>query len=385
MCDYQFVFPIFEEKHITNEHLAYYLVHKQHESHCVIYAPSCKEGQEFTQMLNNIRKGCAGYIDADTPYKERKRLFAEFESGRIQFLVNIRILVEGFNAPHIRSIFFLRVSTSEIFIIQAIGRALRQHQDKLIATIYVPFTHESDLDRIQTFIGQLSTYDERVKKSIDEKNIGGYINVECGEDIEDLDEKQQNYILDMFDCKYNLIVDSMGNSNMMEQIAIKKALEYKQFYNEKQRKPIQVLYRKEKRENATEEHKNENKLSLWFNNMKHAKKCIYNGSKLYPSVEKILIEVLGEKWYENDDLEEKSLKFALEYKQFYQEKQRKPSNVIGTKEKRENATEEQKKENKLALWFSNMKRAKNKKNKSILYSSVDKIFIEVFGEKWFEK
>jgi hypothetical protein len=85
------------------------------------------------------------------------------------------------------------------------------------------------------------------------------------------------------------------------------------------------------------------------------------------------------------DLEEKSLKFALEYKQFYQEKQRKPSNVIGTKEKRENATEEQKKENKLALWFSNMKRAKNKKNKSILYSSVDKIFIEVFGEKWFEK
>jgi hypothetical protein len=32
-----------------------------------------------------------------------------------------------------------------------------------------------------------------------------------------------------------------------------------------------------------------------------------------------------------------------------------------------------------------MKRAKNKKNKSILYSSVDKIFIEVFGEKWFEK
>lgn len=75
LCDYQFVFPIFEEKHITNEHLAHYLVHKQHESHCVIYAPSCKEGQEFTQMLNRLRNGCAGYIDADTPYKERKRLF----------------------------------------------------------------------------------------------------------------------------------------------------------------------------------------------------------------------------------------------------------------------------------------------------------------------
>ena len=398
LCDYQFVFPIFEEKNITNEHLAHYLVHKQHESHCVIYAPSCKEGQEFTQMLNNIRKGCAGYIDADTPYKERKRLFAEFESGQIQFLVNIRILVEGFNAPHIRSIFFLRVSTSEIFIIQAIGRALCQHQDKLIATIYVPFTHESDLERIQTFIGQLSTYDERIKKSIDENNIGGYINIECGEDIEDLDEKQQNYILDMFDCKYNLIVDSMGNSNMMEQIAIKKALEYKQFYNEKQRKPIQVLYRKEKRENATEEHKNENKLVLWFNNMKQAKKCIYNGSKLYPSVEKILIEVLGEKWYENDNLEEKSLKIALEYKEFYQQKQQKPSHVLNvkTKEQKKSATEEQKKEHKIALWFTNIKKGKKgtkiKKGKNgimyncshKIYPSVEKILVEVLGEKWYE-
>ena len=237
LCDYQFVFPIFEEKNITNEHLAHYLVHKQHESHCVIYAPSCKEGQEFTQMLNNIRKGCAGYIDADTQYKERKRLFAEFESGRIQFLVNIRILVEGFNAPHIRSIFFLRVSTSEIFIIQAIGRALRQHQDKRIATIYVPFTQESDLERIQTFIGQLSTYDERIKKSIDEKNIGGYINIECGEEKEELNEEQQEKILHMFECKYNLIVDSMGESNQYENIWINKLKQIKEFIDKNKRRP----------------------------------------------------------------------------------------------------------------------------------------------------
>jgi superfamily II DNA or RNA helicase len=166
LCDYQFVFPIFEQEYVTNEHLAQYLIHKQHESHCVIYAPSCKEGKGFTDMLNQLRMGCAGYIDKDTTYKERQRLFAEFESGAIHFLVNIRILVEGFNAPHIRSIFFLQVSTSEIFIIQAIGRALRPHCDKRLATIYVPFTQESDAERIQTFLHQLSTYDERIKKTI---------------------------------------------------------------------------------------------------------------------------------------------------------------------------------------------------------------------------
>lgn len=242
LCDYQFVFPIFEEKHITNEHLAHYLVHKQHESHCVIYASSCKEGQDFTQMLNNIRKGCAGYIDADTPYKERKRLFKEFESGQIQFLVNIRILVEGFNAPHIRSIFFLRVSTSEIFIIQAIGRALRKHNDKRIATIYVPFTHESDLERIQTFISQVSSYDERIKKSIDEKNIGGYINIECVKeeienDNEEDDEKEQDDLEDIFECRYNLIVDSMGESSQYEKMWINNLKKIKEFIDKNKRRP----------------------------------------------------------------------------------------------------------------------------------------------------
>ena len=207
LCDYQFVFPIFEQEYVTNEHLARYLVHKQHESHCVIYAPSCQEGQEFCQFLNQLKQGCAGYIDAHTSYKERKRLFADFESGSIQFLVNIRILVEGFNAPHIRSIFFLKVSSNEIFIIQAIGRALRPHLDKQIATIYVPFTHENDLERIQTFISQLASYDERVKKSINEKKIGGYISMERGEIVDEEDEEEEK----VFDFRYNLVMDRMGD------------------------------------------------------------------------------------------------------------------------------------------------------------------------------
>ena len=223
LCDYQFVFPIFEQDNVTNENLAHYLVHKQHESHCVIYARNCNEGKEFTDMLNQLQKGCAGYIDADTSYKERKRLFVDFESGKIKFLVNIRILVEGFNAPHIRSIFFLNLSISEIFIIQAIGRALRIHQDKILATIYVPFTRESDLERIQTFIHQLSTYDERIKQTISEKKIGGYLSIENGEDIKDNEEDEKDDTVDVFNFRYNLIVNSMGNGDMMVEILEKKA------------------------------------------------------------------------------------------------------------------------------------------------------------------
>ena len=243
LCDYQFVFPIFEQENVSNDHLALYLVHKEHASHCVIYASSCKEGKEFTQILNNLQKGCAGYIDAHTPYKKRKQLFEDFESGKIQFLINIRVLTEGFNAPHIRSIFFLRISTSDIFIIQVVGRALRLHQDKSIATIYFPFTQESDLERIQTFLHQLSTYDERINQTISEKKIGGYISIEHGDikdDAEDNDEDDEDEnIEDVFTFKYNLIVDSMGKSDKIEEMMKKRAYALIEFVNDKGKIPTQ--------------------------------------------------------------------------------------------------------------------------------------------------
>ncbi len=397
LCDYQFVFPIFEQEYVTNEHLAHYLVHKQHESHCVIYAPSCKEGKEFTDMLNQLRKGCAGYIDADTSYKERQRLFAEFESGTIQFLINIRILVEGFNAPHIRSIFFLQVSTSEIFIIQAIGRALRPHCDKQLATIYVPFTQESDAERIQTFLHQLSTYDERIKKTISEKRVGGYLSLEHGEDVEDEedeDDEKEEDTTDLFTFRYNLIVDRMGNSDQLEEMAIKRALEYKAFYEMHGRKPSHVLggKTKERKENASEEKKHEYRLAQWFSNMKQSKKNKYKStSVLYPSVEIILIELLGDTWYKPRDLEELSIKRTLEFKTFYEENQRKPVLILAgkTKEQKENATDDEKYEQKLAVWFCGMKGKKKNASKSkrigILYQSVEKILIDLLGKTWYEK
>ena len=361
------------------------MVYKQHESHCVIYAPSCKEAQEFTQFLNHLRKGCAGYIDADTPYKERQRLFADFESGKIQFLINIRILVEGFNAPHIRSIFFLKVSTSEIFIIQAIGRALRKYKDKLLATIYVPFTQESDLERIQTFISQLSTYDERIKQTISEKKIGGYLSIENCED-EDYNKNEEEKKEDsIFEFRYNLIVDRMGNSNQLEDMAVKRALEYKTFCEKNQRKPSHVLNGK-KKDNTIDEQKYEHRLAQWFSNMKESKKGKVRNCKLYPSVEKILIELLGETWYKKRDLEILSIKRALEYKRFYEENHRKPLLILSGKTK-DNATEEQKYEQKLAVWFCGMKRSKKNPSKRIgtLYPSVEKILIELLGKSWYDK
>jgi len=386
LCDYQFIFPIFEQKYTTNQHLAEYLIHRQNETHCMIYASNCKEGMEFVEMLNTIQKGCAGYIDAKTAPAKRKKLFEDFESGKIRFLINIRVLVEGFNAPHIRSIFFLHISSNDIFIIQAIGRALRLHRDKIKANIYVPFTHEEDFERIQSFLRQMSTYDERIQQSLSEKKEGGYLNFERGE-VQEEEEKIDNSLVDFV---YNLIADRMGNSNQLEEIAIKRALEYKAFYDEYDRKPSHVLTGKQK-ENATEEQKKERRLAQWFSNMRSGKQGKYRNCRLYPSVDKILIELLGESWYKPRDFEELSITQTLQFKEFYEQNQRKPVLVLSgkTDEQKENASDEQKYEQKLAVWFCVMKRKKTKKTSSqrigVLYQSVEKILIELLGNTWYEK
>jgi hypothetical protein len=303
LCDYQFVIPIFKQGTITNDSLANYLVNIQRESHCVVYAASCNEGREFTRLLNNLRNGCAGYIDADTTAKDRKKLFSDFEQGNILFLINIRILVEGYNAPHIRSIFFLKVSTSDIFAIQSIGRSLRPHKDKITATIYLPFIQQEteecfnrSLEKTQAFIQQLANYDSRIKKSIDKKSNCGYINIEIGyeKEVDNLDDLQISEFIS------NQILDRMGNCNYLTNNAIEKVLKYKAFYLEYKRKPSQVLVGKSKEYKAPDKQKEEHQLAQWFNNMKTAKKGNGKGhNKLYPSVEKILIEILGDYWYMN--------------------------------------------------------------------------------------
>jgi len=85
--------------------------------------------------------------------------------------------------------------------------------------------------------------------------------------------------------------------------------------------------------------------------------------------------------------EQRALKKAREYKEFYETYGRIPSLVLQgkSKEQKQNATEQQKKEYQLAAWFGKMKRAKLGKGRQLLYPFVEKILKELFGEKWYEK
>lgn len=72
----------------------------------------------------------AAHVDAHTPDEERERVIADLEAGRIMVLCNCSILTEGVDIPAVSCIQLLRLASSYILFIQAIGRGMRAHPGK---------------------------------------------------------------------------------------------------------------------------------------------------------------------------------------------------------------------------------------------------------------
>lgn len=88
----------------------------------MIFAHNIEQAQAVMEFLP---KGQAGIITKDTKTKERKRTLKQFLSQRLLYIVNVRTLTTGFDAPHVDMIAILRATESVSLLQQIIGRGLR--------------------------------------------------------------------------------------------------------------------------------------------------------------------------------------------------------------------------------------------------------------------
>lgn len=71
------------------------------------------------------RREHAALVHAGTPKAERTRLIADFQSGAVRWMVNVNVLSEGFDAPHIDCVAMLRPTKSPGLYYQQCGRGFR--------------------------------------------------------------------------------------------------------------------------------------------------------------------------------------------------------------------------------------------------------------------
>ena len=92
----------------------------------------CADINVAEATLQNIRQHNieAAIVTAATPIKERMRLLEKHESGKIEAIVSVGVLAEGWDNPHCNIIVHLRPTLSKVLWGQSVGRGLRSAPGK---------------------------------------------------------------------------------------------------------------------------------------------------------------------------------------------------------------------------------------------------------------
>jgi superfamily II DNA or RNA helicase len=170
LCDFELHIPVFDAE-ATDASLARHLV-ANYDS-MIVFARTRDEGKAFAALLDACAAngaGIASFIDCYTPAAERRRIVASFRAGLLPFVVNVRVLSIGFDAPITKAVCFLHMPASSTHIVQVVGRALRLHPDKQIAAVVLPFVcaadHLAGAGRARDFMRVMAQADTRFALSL---------------------------------------------------------------------------------------------------------------------------------------------------------------------------------------------------------------------------
>ena len=126
------------ENRSRNEYIAgYYLKHRERFGKTLIFADRWTQCETICTLLNSrgVRAN-AVYSHVASSYgtpedrnrrtsTENAQILQEFKDGKLDVLVNVRMLTEGTDVPDVNTVFLTRQTTSQTLLTQMVGRALR--------------------------------------------------------------------------------------------------------------------------------------------------------------------------------------------------------------------------------------------------------------------
>jgi ribonuclease E len=105
----------------------------------VVYAAGVRHAYNVAQAFRDMGMKAKG-VSGETPKRELARILADYESGKIDVLVNAQLLAEGWNSPRATICMHLAPTASKRIYQQRVGRVTRRHPGKE-AGIVVDFVH----------------------------------------------------------------------------------------------------------------------------------------------------------------------------------------------------------------------------------------------------
>ena len=105
----------------------------------VVYAAGVKHAYNVAEAFRNLGIK-AKAVSGETPKRELARVLADYESGKIDVLINAQLLAEGWNSPRATICMHLAPTASKRIYQQRVGRVTRRHPGKE-AGIVIDFVH----------------------------------------------------------------------------------------------------------------------------------------------------------------------------------------------------------------------------------------------------
>ena len=102
-----------------NLDLALSIIAEQPPAPCIWFTASAHAAKTVAERTGGHA------VLADTPDRQRRKLYAEFSAGEVQTLATVGVLTEGVDLPNCKRICIIRPTRSTIFLLQAVGRAVR--------------------------------------------------------------------------------------------------------------------------------------------------------------------------------------------------------------------------------------------------------------------
>ena len=105
----------------------------------VVYSAGVRHAYNVAQSFRDVGIK-AKAVSGETPKRQLARILADYESGKIDVLVNAQLLAEGWNSPRATICMHLAPTASKRIYQQRVGRVTRRHPGKE-AGIVVDFVH----------------------------------------------------------------------------------------------------------------------------------------------------------------------------------------------------------------------------------------------------
>lgn len=89
------------------------------------FFPGIKTADFATQRMNALRPNSSALVTAGTPIEDRRDIMRQFKAGKLQYLMNVGVATEGFDAPGVSLIIMGRPTKSRALYAQMAGRGTR--------------------------------------------------------------------------------------------------------------------------------------------------------------------------------------------------------------------------------------------------------------------